>query len=137
MVSWTEQPLDRWPELRVFRPGRRKWDFELYGVAIRRDHVRRQGGRPVWYGEEADFREASPEERRYGQLRRSRQASIDWRAEREWRSPGDFRFDGLRVSDVVAFVPHYWQAAQLAAEFPYRIYLVRAGKRGREGTRSE
>ncbi len=137
MVSWTQQPLERWPELRVFRPGRRKWDFELYGVAVRRDHVRRHGGRPVWYGEEADFRSASPEERPYGQLRRSRQASIDWRAEREWRSPGDFRFDGLPTSDIVVFVPHYWQAARLAAEFPYRVYLVREGNRSREGRRSE
>ncbi len=127
MVSWTAQPLERWPALRTFRRGRHRWDFEPYGIAVEREAVRREGARPVWYGSEADFAAATPRQRQLGQLRRSRRGTVDWTREREWRSPGDFPFSRLPQRSVVVFVSDYGEARQVAGEFGYRVYLMRQG----------
>ncbi len=124
MVSWTAQRLENWPELRTFRRWRHRWDFEPYGIAVERRYVEQAGGRPVWYGSEADFAAATAEERSFGQPRRSGRSQIDWRREREWRSPGDFHFSRLPMKSVVVFVPSYESARRVAAVSKFAQFII-------------
>jgi len=118
MVSFTAVPLVDVPSLRVFRPHRGRWDFEPYGVCIRRTWIQQRGGRPVEYGEEDDWSHLSPEDRPYFQLRHTRaqcdQDPIDWTIEREWRVKGDVDLRELSRDDGLLFVPSREEAAALA-----------------------
>jgi hypothetical protein len=118
MVSFTAVPLARLPELRVFRPHRGRWDFELYGICIRQSWIQARGGRPVCYGDEEDWDALPESERPYFQLRESGGARgrpvIDWTLEREWRLRGDVCLADLDAQDAVLFVPSQGEAERLA-----------------------
>jgi len=118
VVCFTAAPLDELQRLRVFRPHRVRWDFEPYGLSIRRDWMVARGAQPVRYGNEADWRAMPAGERPLFQSRRSRgrrATPLDWTVEQEWRHVGDLDLGDLAADEAVVFVPSEAEARHLAA----------------------
>ncbi len=124
VVSLTATPLDEFRERRVFRSHLGRWDFELYGVAIRRSVLERLGARPVVYGDDDRWEELSADERPYFQHRGLAQ---DWTVEREWRIQGDIDLRKLGPEDVFVFVPNREVAAKAAPYSRWKIVIVPSG----------
>ena len=128
VVSFTAVPLIDLPRQRVFRPHRGRWDFEPYGICIRRDWLETRGTRPVSYGDD-DLWESLPEPERLffqKQITRSRKSErvVDWSSEREWRHVGDVDLAHLPKDEGLVFVPTIHEAQQLAAISPWPITVV-------------
>ncbi len=128
VVCFTAIPLGQLPQRRVFRPHRTRWDFEPYGICIRRQWLVQRGARPVQYGP-AELWSALPEaERPFFQAQQSRTAprAIDWTAEQEWRHIGDVPLDEVPSEAAFLFVPSHAEAAQLAKESPWPVVVLAA-----------
>jgi hypothetical protein len=128
MVSFTAVPLTELPHKRVFRSHRGRWDFEFYGICIRQDWLREHGGRPVHYGEDADWMTLPESERPYFQQRYTRGTNqapaIDWSCEREWRVAGDVDLAELPPEDGILFVPTLAEAERLVAVSRWPVVVL-------------
>jgi hypothetical protein len=109
VVSFTAVPLGELRRLRVFRPHRGRWDFEPYGICIRREWLEGCGARHVHYGDDQLWETLSPEERPFFQLRKTRRPAesgrIDWSIEDEWRVIGDVELSRIPNDAALVFVP--------------------------------
>ncbi len=127
VVSFTEVPLAELPELRTFRPHRARWDFEPYGVCIRRDWLEAIHAGPVEYGDEERWDELPEERRPFFQLSSSTTRAgqtIDWSAEREWRIVGDVDLSELPSDAAFVFVKSQEDADQVAARSPWPVAVM-------------
>ncbi len=128
MICWS-RPAALSMQAPVFRPARRQWDESRYGVAVRRSLLERLGARPVIYGDASLGRHLDPESRPWFQpavTTRRDGTRIDWRLEREWRSPGDLRLDDCGRDELMLFVPTRSEAESLRARSPWPIGVLRA-----------
>lgn len=100
VVCFSEVALPDLLARRTYRSHLHRWDYEPYGVAIRKTAAKRMGIEPVVYGEAA-LRADLPSD----QLHRFQSAgkTTDWREEREWRAVEDVDLDALDPSDVCIF----------------------------------
>ena len=127
VVSFTEVPLDELHQLRVFRPHRGRWDFEPYGICVRREWIHNCGGRPVQYASRDVWDSLSVSERLYYQLDLSVTKAgkeIDWTVEQEWRVIGDLMLDTLPSQDAFIFVPNEKEAAELEKVSPWPVIAL-------------
>jgi hypothetical protein len=114
VVSLTAVPLGKLNQLRRYRSHRGRWDFEPYGVAIRRDYLISWGAKQVTYGDEATWQSLSAEARPYFQKVGNQKNSIDWRVEQEWRLLGDLDLSAVSADQALLFVPTREEAGHLA-----------------------
>ncbi len=107
IVSFTEVPLAEFSSRRTFRSHLGRWDFELFGIAIRKAALQKVGARPVIYGGESAWSGLQEPDRPWFQLTGSDSdsASIDWSKEREWRIAGDLDLARIAPNDLFVFVP--------------------------------
>ena len=128
VVSFTAVPLAELPRLRVFRPHRGRWDFEPFGICIRRDCLQRLGGRAVQYGDDTFWQSLAAEDRPYFQKSRSdgsrQKPAIDWTIEQEWRHVGDVDLTKLRGDEAFVFVSTRAEAERLANVCRWPIVCV-------------
>ena len=124
VVSWTEVPLKEFPNRRVFRQHLARWDFEPYGISIRKKTLITSGCRPVQYGDESDFASLAPECRAFFQLRQSSDGRIDWTLEQEFRHPGNLDLGQCEASEVSVFTRTYEEAELLATLCDFQIVVV-------------
>lgn len=122
VVSFTSLPLSALPPLRRFRPHRIHWDFEPYGVCLRREWLQRRGAQPVHYADENGWARLSDQERPFFQ-RAIGDSGIDWTIEKEWRVVGDLSLCDATPADVILFVPNFEAAKSLARVTPWPITL--------------
>jgi hypothetical protein len=130
VVSLTAVPLGEIHTLRTYRSHLSRWDFEPYGICIRRDWLQRRGTRPVQYGDEALWDAMPSADRPFFQKRESHTAGgkvFDWTLEQEWRHVGDLRLDGIPARAAMLFVPSEAEARQLAACSPWPVVVVSDG----------
>ena len=138
-VSLSAVPLTELLSRRIFRPHLGRWDWEPYGVVIRREAISRCGGRQVLYGSEVDYKGLDESDRPFFQPARSQGAAkrsgqganppsklagVDWTEEREWRLMGNLRFRELDVSEYFFFVLTARESQQLARIAPAPVYWV-------------
>lgn len=128
VVSFTATPLDELPGLRCFRTHRARWDFEPYGICIRRELLERIGTRPVTYGTEQTWLNMPADERPFfqssGELSEAGdEPAIDWSTEREWRHLGDLDLSNFSSGDLFVFVPTFADAKFLQPHCPWPITL--------------
>jgi hypothetical protein len=119
VVSFTGTSLQEFRSRRVFRSHLGRWDFELYGIAIRRASLAKRGARRVIYGAESDWQSLPDSDRPWFQAIGVAQAGkrpVDWRAEREWRVCGDLDLRQFGSDEILVFAPDR-DAAIRAAEF--------------------
>jgi len=127
VVSFTAVPLSEIRTLRTFRSHLSRWDFEPYGICIRRDWLQRRGTRPVRYGDESLWESLPPADRPFFQKRTSETAAgrvLDWTVEQEWRHVGDLKLDGIPAQAALLFVPSDAEARQLAASSPWPVVVL-------------
>jgi hypothetical protein len=126
VVCFTAVPLAELQRRRVFRAHRARWDFEPYGICIRRDWLDRQGARAVHYGNDELWTALPAEEQPFFQARQSRGkgSPIDWTAEEEWRHVGDVLLDQVPADAAFVFVPTSAEAERIAEESPWPIMVV-------------
>jgi hypothetical protein len=131
VVSFTAVPLGQIHTLRAFRSHLARWDFEPYGICIRRDWLQRRGACPVQYGDESLWEVLPDAARPFFQKCVSHTASgkqIDWTAEREWRQVGDVELSEIPADAALLFVPSETAARQLAAASPWPIVVLAGGR---------
>jgi hypothetical protein len=121
-VSFTACPLENLPALHRYRTHRVRWDFEPYGLCIRRSWLESRGVRPVRYGDEALWQSLTEDERPFFQLAVG-ESGIDWTIEQEWRAVGDISLRDLTSDDVILFVPDFESAKSLASVTNWPITL--------------
>jgi hypothetical protein len=127
VVSLTAVPLPEISRLRTFRSHLARWDFEPYGICIRRDWLQQRGARPVHYGDDALWASLPDDERPLFQKDRSvtsRGAVVDWTVEREWRVVGDLALDQVPAESAFVFVAARDEAHWLAPSSPWPIAVV-------------
>lgn len=102
VVSFTEVPLRDFRHRRTYRRHRRRYDFEPWGIAIRRDVLKSAGVRAVIYGNEDTWRTVSGLDQPFFQ---NIGTGDGWtQDEREWRITGHVQLEELPTSAVVVFV---------------------------------
>ena len=131
VVSFTAIPLSDLPTFRRFRPHRVHWDFEPYGICLRREWLRSRGARPVQYADESAWPQLSEQHRPFFQ-RALGESGIDWTVEQEWRVEGDLCLHDVPPTDVILFVPHFEAAKSLANVTSWPITLWPAGSPERD-----
>ncbi len=112
-VSFTACPLENLPALHRYRTHRVRWDFEPYGLCIRRSWLQSRGVRPVLYGDEDLWQSLTEDERPFFQLAVG-DSGINWTIEQEWRTAGDVCLQELSANDVLLFVPDFEAAKSIA-----------------------
>ena len=122
VVSFTSCPLAKLPSLHRFQTHRVRWDFEPFGLCIRRDWLLRRGVRRVTYADESNWKSLDENDRPFFQLAKG-DSGIDWSIESEWRHLGDLDLTGLSSDDVLLFVPNFKAAKSLADVAPWPITL--------------
>ena len=123
MTSFSAVPLRELIFRRRFQTHRARWDFEPYGLCIRRRTLESLGARPVIYGDDALW-EAMPEpERPWFQKRFSGRGDrqIDWSEELEWRIAGDVRLTQFGRDDLVVFCRDAFEVEHLSAVSGRRV----------------
>ncbi len=130
MVCLTEVPLLELPHLRQFRSHRTRWDFEPFGICVRKQWLLDRGTRPVIYGNEELWDTLTETDRPFFQRNNAAnmdsatgRQDIDWSEEREWRHRGDLDLSGLGISDALVFVPNFQSAERLAIVSPWPLTL--------------
>ena len=133
VVSFTAVPLVDLPGLHVFRAHRGRWDFEPYGICIRRDRLKACGVRPVEYASDSHWNQLGAEARPFFQhLRRldtsadpgGRSVGLDWSVEQEWRHVGDLSLECIRQDEAILFVPTIAEAKKLLELSPWPVTVL-------------
>ena len=122
MVCFTEVPLTEFPQRRIYRPHLSRWDFEPWGISIRKSMLRRFQAKPVHYeSNEPKIHAKSP--RKQSAEETAFQQSEVWASEREWRVIGDLDLRHISTKDAVVFVPDLTAARALApySRWPFTI----------------
>ena len=128
-VSFSAVPLSELLARRHFQSHLGRWDWEPYGLMIRRDVLQSLGARPVIYGDEQTFEQLSEMDRNFFQpaLRRSAHRPTDhWQAEEEWRLLDDVRLHELPSGSLILFVEQAAQAQALAAHSDWPVIWQQA-----------
>lgn len=107
IVSFTSVDLADVGSLRTFRAHRGRWDFEPYGICIRRDFMVQLGAQAVLYGSEATWEQLPAVDRPFFQktAESPEDEGMDWRAEKEWRHQGDLDLETVPCDAGFVFVP--------------------------------
>ena len=103
VVSFTQVPLRDFRDRRIFRKHRRRFDFEPWGLAVRRDVLEPKGIRPVIYGDDQDWSNLPSEEQPFFQKATSG-GPTDNLGEQEWRVVLDLDLGSLSPESVCVFV---------------------------------
>jgi len=121
VVCFSEVPLAELLDRRTFRPQLGRWDYEPFGVAIRRSIAGSLGIRPVVYGDR-EIRSTLSEQDRYRFHPIGK--TFDWRTEREWRSDHTVDLDRLDLSDVRVFAGDSQQSREQLADCRWQVSFI-------------
>jgi len=126
VVSLTECLPGELSAIVRWRPGLIRWNFEPYGIGIRKDVLVGLGARPAIYGVEEAL-EKLPEDKKYlFQIRKS--DGKEWTEEKEWRLPGDLLLASIRREDMVVFVLEPEEASVIENRFGYKVFSAGMGR---------
>lgn len=123
VVAFTAVPLAEFRKRRVFRKHRHRFDFEPWGIAVRRTDLEQLGARPVIYGDADDWQSLASEDRPFFQ-RDVDSKSTNNSAEREWRLWSDLDLTRLSRSSVRIFVENADAARLIAQHGDWSVVVV-------------
>ena len=112
VVSFTEVPLHEFRRRRAYRRHRRRYDFEPWGIAVRRNLLESRGARPVQYGDDETWRTTPETARPFFQNAGTGDGWI--KDEREWRIVDHLLLNELPEAAVAVFVDT--EAAQIVVQ---------------------
>ncbi|QDV40496.1 hypothetical protein Enr13x_03020 [Stieleria neptunia] len=127
VVCFSEESLQRLLSRRSYRPHLHRWDYEPYGIAIRKSAAIAAGAEPVIYGDAA-HRKTIPETDRF--RFQSVGTTYDWTRECEWRFAGDVDLDRFDRRDVRVFVADRADVWRVSGRFDVSVVgqLVRSAE---------
>lgn len=123
VVAFTGVPLHEFRKRRVFRKHRHRFDFEPWGIAIRKNSLISRGVRPVIYGDDEMWTSLNHEDRPFFQKATSGGATSN-SEELEWRAIGDVHLPQLSASDVCVFVDSTDTARLVSLHSPWEVIVV-------------
>ena len=125
-VSFSAVPLPELLRRRVFRPHLGRWDWEPYGILVRRQALQELGAQPVLYRPASEYHLLPESSRPYFQPHDglSQPAGQDWSQEREWRLLGDLDLRRLGSESVALFVRTQTEARQLSRFSAWPVFWV-------------
>ena len=123
VVAFTGVPLQEFRKRRVFRKHRHRFDFEPWGIAIRKNSLISRGVRPVIYGDDEVWESLNQEDRPFFQKATSGGATNN-SEELEWRAIGDVHLLELSASDVCVFVDSADAARLVSFHSPWEVIVV-------------
>lgn len=131
VVAFTGVPLHEFRQRRVFRKHRHRFDFEPWGIAIRKSRLMDWGVRPVIYGDDEVWNFLGSDKRRFFQKATSGGATNN-SDEFEWRAVGDLDLSRLPRADVCVFVDSMDTAQLVSFHSPWHVIIV--PEKSRSGT---
>ena len=93
-------------------PKRVGWNFEPYGIAIKKSAAERAGIKSVIYGDDHLYENLSENDKPYFQSKGKKE--VDWSEENEWRKIGDLDLSKIPDGDMSLLVWHKAEADELA-----------------------
>lgn len=125
-VSFSAVPLLSLLERRRFRGHLGRWDWEPYGLLIRRAELEKLGARPVIYATEGTYDALDSDHQPFFQPcgRRNQPSNDPWSEEREWRLLGDLDMTRLPPDSISLFVSSEVEAQQMARRFAWPIFWL-------------
>ena len=106
---------------RSYRPHLKRWDYEPWGIAIRKSAAISTGVQQVIYGVATDRKQIrAADQFRFQAVGKT----YDWTSEKEWRFEGDLRLDALDPSDLRVFVASSSGKQQIEKHCPWKISVV-------------
>ncbi len=111
VVCFSAAPLNQLLSRRTYRTHLRRWDYEPYGIGIRRTWLEGRGGKPVTYGDRETWQAMPQSERPWFQ---DRGTTFDWTQECEWRCVREVDLGALGPYDGFVFVPGPRDAERIA-----------------------
>ena len=116
-ICFTESPISEIASLfalvSIAESEHEKTRYEPYGIAVKKEWLFKQGGRPVIYQPESEF-QLLPDELKYRHVRYEPSEGIDFSWEREWRINTDTLM--LDPKETLVVVPDSETAFDLAYE---------------------
>ncbi len=125
VVSFSQVPLPDLLGRRKFQLHLGRWDWEPYGIAIRRSVLESLGARPVIYGDDATFDSLSESDRAFFQPSQRRNGRDNWSDEQEWRVLGDVRVGKIKYNEALIFVAHRQEALALCKKVRWPVVWTR------------
>lgn len=122
-VSFSNVPLLELLERRCFQRHLQRYDWEPYGLGIRKSVLMElHAAQPVVYVD----RDTTParDKQWLTQPSKSSDNQRRWSDELEWRTPNDVRFASLAFGDAFVFVPTRREAIAVAQVSPFPIAIV-------------
>ena len=103
-------------------PKRVSWNFEPYGLAIKKDAASDFEIRRVIYGDNEVYEKLSEENRPYFQSRGSEE--VDWSEENEWRKLGDLTLDKIHRKDLALIVWSKAEASEISNITDIKVFSL-------------
>jgi len=129
-VSFTEVPLSEFRQRRVYRRHLRRYDFEAWGIAVRRDVLESLGALPVQYLD-PDQNESNAQPIWQAHPATDTSGAIDWTEEREWRLPSDLLLHELKPTDITVFVDRDVEMKVVQQAASWNVVAIPAGPKAR------
>lgn len=122
VVSLTAVPLHEFPARREFRRHLHRFDFEPWGIAIRKSAIA-NNVRPVIYGDDSTWHALSETDRPFFQKATFGGATNNV-AEQEWRVTGDLLLKTHKRQDLCIFVPNSGAAELVSQHCDWGVVVV-------------
>lgn len=111
VVCFSDLSLPELISRRTYRPHRKRWDYEPFGIAVRKQKLGSLGAHPVTYADGLDQAKLEADDRwRY----QATGKTYDWTEEREWRLRGSLDLSQFSAEDLIVFVQTELAASQIA-----------------------
>ncbi len=125
VVSFTECNPCEILESVSYRNALGRWNYEPYGIAIRRSRLLEFGAQPVIYGDKNDFDQLNPVLKPFFQYKgqKTKTRRTDWMIEKEWRIIGDIDLESIR-ENVKVIVPLRKEAERLQEISTFKIVAL-------------
>ncbi len=131
VVCFTEVPLTEFLGRRRFQSHLSRWDFEPYGVAVRRSALQKLcGAQPAIYGDESTWSRLTEFQRPFFQKLgdSTGERSTDWTEEKEWRVVGDVDLRAFAENELLVFVFDQAAAKMVAPLSRWPLVVLASGE---------
>lgn len=103
-VCFTARSIQSALNLRAFQSHLGRWDWEPYGIAIRRTWLAARGARPVQYAHPDEIHHMPISQQAFAQPLPVDDRHRDWSIEQEWRIQDDVRLSSIPPDQAFLFV---------------------------------
>ena len=100
-------------------PRQVNWNFEPYGLALKRNAVEKLGIRPAIYATPEIYKRLPDKDKPFFQNRGD--ADVDWSVEKEWRHSGDLNFEDIAPNEIAFIVWDQDEKLQLESISRFKV----------------